>query len=294
MLVGLLGAMVAASAPSAQARTADTAPIRCDTTTGTTDYRLATNVAAATAAGCGTLQVCVSDLANNQGSGQFEIEGGGPTGGGYVLSKLLNAFGNLAGGNPDPSSAANVTLASIPATDDVTRTSLPCIGSVNSSNLQVDDLGVSLPAGTYTIYSGKYNSANCLKSVNGHIVEQPGGALVYANPVQRCHGKVHHFHVVHDDGTGQSSTNNNAPGSAAVAAGPSNMPPAQPATPKGIGMSAIEQPYMTVYVAKGQTTRVLAHMTDDRYPECQTTTSATSPNRVCEATPGPSGPPTGP
>jgi hypothetical protein len=286
MFATLLGLVAAASVPSAQATTNDHVD-----SGGCT----AGNFAGSTT--CGLLQLCISDLTTsgsatatfvptNEGTGQFEIEGMG----GYYLSKVLNAAPptnlNQYTGNPtdqpDPGSNANITLNPPPVLNNPTTTApvpslttFPCIGDSNANNaasypgIQYDDTGIYAPAGTYTIYPGKYLSANCLSTVNGHVVEQPGGGLSYV-PGERCHAKVHHFHVTHGNATAVDPNSDAATG--------------------GIGMSVTETPYITVNVTAGETTKVQAHMVDSAYPECQESTSTTSPQRVCEPTPGPTGP----
>ncbi len=167
------------------------------------------------------IRICISG-GNDQGTGQFLVEGQrlDTYKAAYALTPVLNPAHN--------------------ATDTAGR----C-------------WDIDAPVGEYRVTPSKYLSANCLKTANGHIVQNPTGAnpsgLEYTS--DRCRAKVHHWHVRHDifgSITGEPSVE----------------------LPEGI----------EVGVAAGEVTRLDAHVTDERYPECTVGAAPAADPRICEPT----------
>lgn len=121
---------------------------------------------------------------------------------------------------------------------------------LNSGNPRCWDFAAT--QGLYRISPGKYMSASCVQTVNGEITNPP------TNTTDRCEGKVHHWHTIHDR----------------LNATPANRGPE----------TTLELAEVEVTVVTGEVTLVSAHVTDIRYPEC---TESADPNRVCEPDPGP-------
>lgn len=118
---------------------------------------------------------------------------------------------------------------------------------------------IELAPGIYSIQSGKYLSARCLKHANGAPYQPVGGGFAagdFSNA--RCEAINHHWHTYHD-------VNNDA------VRQPSEDP-----------LTTLEVDVLEVRVVLFQTTRVSAHVVPTDYPDC--TLGSPSPDRICEPT----------